>query len=364
MTVRVYRSTDAGAPVLTGQVGSLVALLDACLVNGYGAGAHPAAGWTKPLAAANKGAYLQNTAASNNPAGMLLYVDDTGPGAGAAREARICGFETMSAITPTGTGQFPTAAQSLIGTGMLVVRKSATADATARQWTLIANGQTLYLFTETGDATAPFAACGIMFGDLKAFKANDQYAVMIMARQVENSGSQQADPFHALGLSNAPTMTTLNTSLPGHYMARTWTGLGSSVKVTKLPPNYLSIVSSSGFSIVGQYVSETSVQFSTTNAANVAMGRNAMSTQWPTPNGPDGSIELEPVYIGHSWARRGYLPGLWYTLMDRPFGHNDTFTVAAGPLNGKSFLAQMIQAYIASSGDQGQAIIETSDTWG
>jgi hypothetical protein len=34
MTVRVYRSTDASAPVLTGQVGSLTALLDAVLVNG------------------------------------------------------------------------------------------------------------------------------------------------------------------------------------------------------------------------------------------------------------------------------------------------------------------------------------------
>ena len=33
----IYRSTDASAPVLTGEVGKLVDLLDACLVNGYGA---------------------------------------------------------------------------------------------------------------------------------------------------------------------------------------------------------------------------------------------------------------------------------------------------------------------------------------
>lgn len=37
MTVRVYRSTDFGAPQLSGQVGTLLAILDACLVNGYGA---------------------------------------------------------------------------------------------------------------------------------------------------------------------------------------------------------------------------------------------------------------------------------------------------------------------------------------
>ena len=31
----VYRSTDPGAPTMTGEVGKVVALLDACLVNGY-----------------------------------------------------------------------------------------------------------------------------------------------------------------------------------------------------------------------------------------------------------------------------------------------------------------------------------------
>jgi hypothetical protein len=145
MTVRVYRSTDASAPVLTGQVGSLIALLDAVLVNGYGA--LSAAGWTKSFSTTNKAAYRQNaTGANNTAAPMYLYVDDTGPGAGAAREARACGFETMSAITPTGTGQFPTAALSTIGVGTVVIRKSVSADAVARPWTIVANGQTIYLF--------------------------------------------------------------------------------------------------------------------------------------------------------------------------------------------------------------------------
>jgi hypothetical protein len=88
MTVRVYKSSDASAPVLTGAVGSLVALLDACLVNGYGALA--AAGWTKAFTAANKGAYKQNLTGSNNASGMHLYVDDSGPGAGGVpRSARL-----------------------------------------------------------------------------------------------------------------------------------------------------------------------------------------------------------------------------------------------------------------------------------
>src|SRR6185436_20075392 len=36
MTVRFYSSRDAGAPVMNGNVGSMISVLDACLVNGYG----------------------------------------------------------------------------------------------------------------------------------------------------------------------------------------------------------------------------------------------------------------------------------------------------------------------------------------
>jgi len=33
--VKYFRSDDTGAPTLTGQAGSLISLLDACLINGY-----------------------------------------------------------------------------------------------------------------------------------------------------------------------------------------------------------------------------------------------------------------------------------------------------------------------------------------
>ena len=35
-SVKLFRSTMPGAPALRGQVGSLISLLDACLVNGWG----------------------------------------------------------------------------------------------------------------------------------------------------------------------------------------------------------------------------------------------------------------------------------------------------------------------------------------
>ena len=35
MPIKVYRSQDLGAPVLSGQIGQFITFLDAILVNGY-----------------------------------------------------------------------------------------------------------------------------------------------------------------------------------------------------------------------------------------------------------------------------------------------------------------------------------------
>ena len=44
----IYSSSDVGGPgLITGTTGSLITVLDACLVNGYSG--KSAAGWTKPL---------------------------------------------------------------------------------------------------------------------------------------------------------------------------------------------------------------------------------------------------------------------------------------------------------------------------
>jgi hypothetical protein len=361
MTVRVYKSSDASAPVLTGAVGSLVALLDACLVNGYGA--LSAAGWTKAFTATNKGAYKQNLTGSNNTAGMYLYVDDSGPGAGGAREARVAGFETMSAITPVGTGQFPSSGQTTIGAGgYLVIRKSTTADATARNWTLVANGQTFYLFVESGDYTAPIGTATFCFGDFKAYKTGDQYAVMIIGRQAENSALSSADPLSAVQLpaNGGASIQALNTTMYGHYVARHWTGVGGSIKVGK-PVDFSRIAGSCGSVLLGNWSAEGQTIAS---GGFYGLGRhNNSSFQWPAPNGADGALILAPVYLGHNYALRGYLPGMWHPMHDRPLGHNDSITVAGGNLNGKSLLTQSIQFCGATANDTAQVLVETSDTW-
>lgn len=366
MTVRVYRSTDTSAPVLTGSAGSLTALLDAVLVNGYGT--QTAAGWTKPFSTTNKAAYKQNITGANNSSGMYLYVDDTGPGVGAAKEARASGFETMSAITPAGTGQFPTSAQSTVGTGQLVIRKSNTADATARAWTCVANGQTIYLFIESGDNSAPIAATTFIFGDFKSFKASDQYAVCIIGRTSENSGSSAFDSLQAYGWGNSGGNNVLGVGATcmGHFVARSWTGTGGSIRVGK-PADWGMVYGGQTSGQWGNYINEAQTSMSgLPQASNVTSGRFNSVYQWPAPNGPDGALVLVPTWIGHSSSKRGYLPGIWTVMHDRPLGHNDTFTVIGGNLNGKSMLAQNFQATIngSANAENGVIVVETSDTWG
>lgn len=369
MTTRAVSSNpaspfyNANAPTLTGVVGSLTTVLDAVLVNGFTG--FTALGWSINQTTTNKRGYKQNLTGSNNSSGMLLYVDDTGPGAGAAREARVCGFETMSAIAPTGTGQFPTSAQSTIGTGFLVIRKSTTADATVRNWTIVGNGQTFYLFIESGDNTVPLGCTTFCFGDFKSFKTSDQYAVIIIARTVENSGSASCDPLHATSLTSSTNIAAVSaaSTLYGHFVPRSWTGNGGSVRVGK-PVDFSKVAwCSANATLTGTYQNET--QTISPNGVVFCIGRNNSLYQLPSPNGVDGAILLVPIWIAHNYAYRGYLSGLWMPLHDRPMGHNDALTVSGGNLNGKSIMAQNIQAYINSSAnaEYGTLVVETSDTW-
>jgi hypothetical protein len=375
MTVRAVSSNptspfyNASAPTLTGQTGSLTAVLDAVLVNGFSG--FTALGWTIGFTTTSKRAYLQNQTGANNASGMYLYVDDTGPGAGTFKEARACGFETMSAITPTGTGQFPTSGQSAVGVGMLVIRKSATADATARYWTIVGNGQTIYLFIETGDLTAPFAAMPFMFGDFFSYKTSDSYAVAIVGRTVENSTSPNVDWLHMLScvannnLVGVTGYMMLNT-MSGHFVARSWTGVGGSVRVGKIiDMTKMGITQNSNAStnsIQGGWTSDGGTQTSV-GSASVALGRSTYQGSFPYPNGPDGACWISPIWINHSNSVRGYFKGLWAPLHDRPLNHNDTYTVSGGNLNGKSIAVQAIAAYIGAAADSGQIHVETSDTW-
>lgn len=326
MTVRLYKSTDASAPVLTGQAGSLVALLDAILVNGYGS--KTAAGWTKAFSATNKAAYRMATSGAT---GFYMDIDDSAPST--AREARVRGYETMSAIA-TGTGPFPTVAQFTNGK---FIRKSSTADATARPWYVVADQTHIYMFVDTNDVTGHSFAWH--FGDFFSRKSGDLYNCMLEARSAENYSSSDAEYFSLIegASSNAFGQTTARQGV----IARHWNATGGAVKAAKFSD------------MLAHYPNGSS-------APKFVMGHNG--SPLPYPNGPDGALEMAPVRIGHSLSVRGYLKGIWCPLHYKPLDHGDTFS-GTGAMAGKTFIALNVVAGTDYVGNYGQMIVETSDTW-
>ncbi len=360
MTVRIYRSTDASAPTLSGTSGALLTVLDAVLVNGYGS--KTAAGWT----IAYTGTNLRQYAMAAGGTGCQLYINDTGPGAGAAREARINGFKTGTAIG-TGTGQFPSTGQMTAPSGAVVVRKSTTADSTARPWTIIADGNTLYMFIETGDNTAPFAAIPWMFGDFFSYSSTDTSNCIIIGRTIENIGvfttqNIYTDAGWAEHFSNLSAMTTtgLTNTLGGHYVCASYTNTGGSVPVGKHSDQTKMGSQHNGTCMFTGYLG-----YASTGSSNTGL---TWFTGFNYPNFPDSGLYMAPIYIHHNGFVRGYFKGLWCPLQHHPLSHNDTFS-ATGSLNGKSMVVQdtpVLANNTQSSGlsfATGQIFIEYSDTW-
>jgi hypothetical protein len=320
MGVTVYRSTDASAPVLNGTTGTLISVLDACLVNGYGS--KPAAGWTKAFSGTNLAAYKMG-----GSIGHYLRVDDSGPGSSGAQEARLRGFVTMSDVN-TGTGPFPTVAQLSAG---VIVRKSSIPDSTARTWLIVADNKTLYMWVFTGDAAD--RQYGWSFGEFFSLNPTDPMRTIIIARSLEGSASMTASVdglgFGVFGLGS------LDSSVVGGYVAGTVNG----------------DVSSTAFARLG----DAGLITSATTSGGVYVG----SIQFPNPI--NGLLYVSPIRLklGISNAQiRGRLRGLWH--WGHPF---------ANAVNGMQFAGIETLAgrqFMIVKGDSTSStlwVIEISNTW-
>jgi hypothetical protein len=349
-TTVIYRSTDTSAPVLEGVNGSLVTLLDACLVNGYGSKA--AAGWTIAYTLTNQRVYRNSTSLGT---GFYLNVDDTGSGSGGATESLMTGFQSATAIG-TGTGQFPVYGQLNFGIGAVVCRKSSSSSATARAWTLIADPTCFYLFTETGDITNPTMATSFMFGDFFSYSSTDVYNCMIIGRIQENQSGPAYDwSCYGNGFGGNLFSSVMTFTLPGHFLAANQTGVGSSVNFGK----HIDLAKS-GYCGCTSY---SGTQYSSVNNTYPLGGATNYQSALTYPNPVDNGLYLSPLWIHHNGALRGYFKGLWVPVQAMPLVHNDTFS-GSGTMTGKSFVAQYIIANNTNNGfTPGEFIIETSSTW-
>lgn len=303
----IYTSADGSAPTLNGTAGSLVALLDAILVNGYGA--KSAAGWTKPYSSSNYGAYKQGSGGLDN----LLWVNDSN-----TQMARVVGYQTMSDIL-TGTGPYPTDAQF---SGGLYVRKSITANSTARPWLCFATSTTFYLFVFGGSSSYGQYGGGdahLGFGTIESVTPADANAGFIIAATDTSTTSTTISSYRS------PIPVYSGAAIAGHYMAGSYSQAAGAIACYKRAN-----------SIYGQAYSGASAA--------------------PFPDPATGGLHLSTITMMEgTYVTRGRLPGLWgighyYTS----FAHLDTFS-GNSTLSGRDFMIVLTSGYALA--------VETNGGW-
>jgi len=262
---------------------------------------------------------------------MTLHVQDNGPNVTSTfKEAWLTGWESCTAVSSTvgtGNGQFPTPAQ-LLTTGHVVARKSTTADGTGRSWTIFADAYTFYMFILTGDTAGNYLACA--FGDFFALKgSSDAYRCHLMGRGTENSGA-------ALINSDWDNIVSfgVTTSNNGLWCPRSFGGgSANSIQIERMGDIGKTNVGSGGANVP---------------AAGLLQ----------TPNGPDNSFYLAPMWVGELTATcmRGRYRGVYHVCHPiASFADGQTFQ-GSGDYAGKTF--QIVKQGLSA----GYWAIETSNT--
>ena len=334
-----FDSSQVGAPVLSGSAGALRAVIKACLVDGFGAGAvatltvsggiatatyagaHPfKVGYVAQYAGATPAGLNGNKvilsatgtsvtfAAPGVPdgaaagtitskaapagwqelfAGALSNVIALKPSAveatgcvlrvddTATMNARVRAFEAMTDVS-SGVGLTPLESQVA---GGLYWPKSSSANATARPWIVIADERGFYLAvdpTGTGRYTLTYA------GDIASLKSGDAYGYLLTGNQSDQAAASTV-PDGCCGYSG-------RSARGGAYLVRAHTAIGQSVAAQRLGAHHNGLTAdvyagTAGYS-VGAYP----------NGAN-----NGLMT---------GALEL------HALGIRGTLPGLLHPVQD------------------------------------------------
>lgn len=224
----------------------------------------------------------------------------------------------------TGLGPFPTAAQM---NGGLYLPKSTSADATERNWTFIGDDRGFYLSIQW--ASGYYST--FYFGDFASRKSPDPYACAIIAPNADvttyTPGSTQvtgSEVFYAYDISAAAL-----------WMPRAVSGVGSSKQGYKTAP--MPIGQGNGWH------------------------SGAAGSYWMLfPNGANNELYLTPINIAENYSSyftfRGTLPGAYFCpmVMNNAFAHLDR-------INGIDNLANRALRSIANS--YGSGFIDVTGPW-
>lgn len=381
IAVKRYHSGMTGAPTLSGTVGALVSLLDACLINGFNAktvtlaqsagtatatcnshgfqpndvivisGANEAA-WNdefRVLTAATNSFTFAIAAGTTSPAtgtitAKIAPLGWTKPFSGTNKAAYLpkaqyvqCYLRVLDdATVPTSANGrwakargYETMTDVDTGTGLfptaaqvansLSFCKSSTSDSTARAWWLVGDGGIFY-FGSFWHASFPTISGPVMFGDIASLRSGDAYSSLLNGYATDSAPTYPSDSsFHLFG--------TFNATQSGKYLARSYTQIGSAVPAGTIGDNGVS----------------------------TSMGYGGLA--YPHP--PDNGLLIAPVGVVESSALRSRaIPGLYTPLHTTPLAHLDTVT-GIPDLGSRT-----LQAFdISFSNARAQCMIDITGPW-
>lgn len=393
-TTRVYKSTDAGAPVLTGAVSSLINVLDACLVNGYN---------TKTITITRSGDVATAACTAHGfLAGQYVTISGATPSDynGEFRVASVTAndftFEVLgSPTTPAtgtiscvqspagwtkpytgtnkaafrnsvsagGTGMYLRVNDSASGTGgarealirgyltmsdvdtgtietptaaqvaaSIVWRKSNTADSTARAWILVADELTMYLCVSTGTLNSNVGDSTYGAGDIVSHVAGDAYRFFVSGREAQaGAGNFGGSSFGLMTPASAGFAAPTTSACT--WLARGYAGTGSPTRI--------------GLAVFGM-------------VSNSIGSSNAIVR--PSPG--TSLSYFYPAFIGIESSIRGQMRGLYVPQNDWS-GVDAGFEVVNPPgLTGTLMaLRHNIQAYSYSSIYDAHIFVDITNAW-
>jgi len=324
----VYLSSDPGAPQLTGQVGSLVALLDAVLVNGYGVGinAKTPAGWSIAFTGTNKRVYRVDPVIGS---GTYFRVDDSNAVAGSnARAAYVRAFEAMTGID-TGVNGCPTVEQMSDGDTW---SKSSALSSAARDWMIVASAKWFYLFVDVNgggmSTTVPFIA-----GDMDSFAPGDRYCFMVSTGLLGAAHSGAASVTVSQALYGRNQLNNAVTANQGGYIMRGRVGSPGAVPIALPVPR-----------IVG--------------ATPVAAVYGGAGGAYPST--VNNGIFCDDILFREGGSLvRGRMPNCYAPWHDRPLGDLEVKDGLTG-FGGATVIAKSYRALTSSGSNAGQVLFDIS----
>lgn len=368
-TVKFLHSAMTGAPSLSGTAGSLIALLDAALLNGFGSGTVDSVVISGGIGTVTRSsghpfdvgsvAYLSGatvTGGSINGEQKVLTITSTtwtfdatglsnqtatgtitqktaplgwtkvysGTNLAAYKPSDITATGNLLRVDDTGSGAanyarvrgYETMSDINTGTGPfptdaqvsggLYWPKSNAADATTRSWILVGDGRIFYLMVAYSSNTSTSFGFNHVFGDIGSVKSPDPYACVINGFNSTYFGTNGNNSGLDYDYGDASNAAT------ALYSPRSYVGLGSSVQLRKAYPMIAGPTSN--------------------KSGTVGM---------PYPNGADGGLYLAPHYIidNVTLTYRGNSPGVYcvpQTIGNSVFSNRDAVSGVSG-YSGKTF---------------------------